>query len=84
MQVLGPNSNINCVPGQINGSLMYQHIPLSPTQQQPQQSGGSVDNQNEINSSHVSFLIFPSIHFKYKMLISIFDVISAKHRKFPA
>lgn len=61
IQMLGQNSNMNCVTGQINGikmgpiqTLMYQNIPLSPVQQN-QQSCGSVDGQTEINSSHVSF-----------------------------
>lgn len=62
MQMLGQNSNMNCVTGQINGikmnsvqTLMYQHIPLSPAQQQTHQSCGLVDGQTEINSSHVSY-----------------------------
>lgn len=62
--MLGQNSNINCVPGQINGikmnpvqNMMYQHIPLSPVQQQTQQQCGSVDGQHEINSSHVCLQI---------------------------
>jgi len=64
MQILGQNSNLNCVAGQINGmkmspvqTLMYQHIPLSPTQQQTQQSCNLVDGQTDINSSHVSYFI---------------------------
>lgn len=56
---------MNCITGQINGikmsspvqTLMYQHIPLSPAQQQTQQPCVSVDGQTEINSSHVSFHI---------------------------
>lgn len=66
MQMLGQNSNMNCIPGQINGikmspiqTVMYQHIPLSPTQQQSQQLCGSVDGQTDINSSHVSFYKTP-------------------------
>lgn len=61
MQILGQNSNINCVTGQRNGmkmspvqTLMYQHIPLSPAQQ-TQQSCGSIDGQTDINSSRVRF-----------------------------
>jgi len=63
MQMLGQNSNMNCVTGQINGikmspvqTLMYQHIPLSPALQHNQQSCSPVDGQTEINSSHVSSL----------------------------
>lgn len=62
--MLGQNSNVNCVAGQINGikmspvqNLMYQHIPLSPIQQQTHQTCGLVDGQHEINSSHVCFYI---------------------------
>ncbi|XP_029346046.1 CREB-regulated transcription coactivator 1 isoform X6 [Acyrthosiphon pisum] len=61
MQMLGQNSNMNCVTGQMNGikmnsvqTLMYQHIPLSPAQQQTHQSCGLVDGQTEINSSHLN------------------------------
>jgi len=61
MQILGPNSNMNCVTGQINGikmnpvqTVMYQHIPLSPAQQQTHQSCGIVNGQTEINSSHLN------------------------------
>lgn len=85
MQMLGQNSNMNCVTGQINGikmspvqTLMYQHIPLSPAQQQTQQLCGSVDCQTEINSSHVSFNKITLIILIY---IYIF-FISVKHRKF--
>jgi len=86
MQMLGQNSNINCVTGQMNGikmnpvqTLMYQHIPLSPAQQQTHQSCGLVDGQTEINSSHVSY---------HNITIDIYDtytfvVISVKHRNFP-
>lgn len=65
MQMLGQNSNMNCVTGQINGikmspvhTLMYQHIPLSPAQQHNQQPCSSVDGQTEINSSHVSSIFY--------------------------
>ncbi|XP_060834019.1 CREB-regulated transcription coactivator 1-like isoform X5 [Rhopalosiphum padi] len=61
MQILGQNSNMNCVTGQINGikmnpvqTVMYQHIPLSPAQQQTHQSCGIVNGQTEINSSHLN------------------------------
>lgn len=89
--MLGQNSNMNCVTGQMNGikmnpvqTLMYQHIPLSPAQQQTHQSCGLVDGQTEVNSSHVSY------HIKALMYIYIyiystytFVLISVKHRKFP-
>lgn len=62
--MVGQNANINCVTGQMNGikmnpvqTLMYQHIPLSPAQQQTHQTCSLVDGQTEINSSHVSFHI---------------------------
>ncbi|VVC43357.1 Hypothetical protein CINCED_3A022555 [Cinara cedri] len=61
IQMLNQNSNINCVTGQINGikmspvqNLMYQHIPLSPVQQQTQQLCSSINGQHEINSSHLN------------------------------
>ncbi|CAH1723545.1 unnamed protein product [Aphis gossypii] len=61
MQILSQNSNMNCVTGQMNGikmnpvqTLMYQHIPLSPAQQQTHQSCGIVNGQTEINSSHLN------------------------------
>ncbi|KAL5235236.1 hypothetical protein ACI65C_002646 [Semiaphis heraclei] len=61
VQMLGQNSNMNCVTGQMNGikmnpvqTLMYQHIPLSPAQQQTHQSCGIIDGQTEINSSHLN------------------------------
>lgn len=76
MQILGQNSNLNCVAGQINGikmssgqPLIYQHIPLSPAQQQTQQSCGPVDGQTEINSSHVSFYTKVTIIFTYNTLL---------------
>lgn len=67
MQIIGQNSNVNCVTGQVNGikmsplqhphhsTIMYQPIPLSPTQQ-TQPSCGSVSGQTEINSLQVTFL----------------------------
>ncbi|XP_025193873.1 CREB-regulated transcription coactivator 1-like isoform X5 [Melanaphis sacchari] len=61
MQILGQNSNMNCVTGQMNGikmnpvqTVMYQHIPLSPAQQQTHQSCSIVNGQTEINSSHLN------------------------------
>lgn len=76
MQILGQNPNMNCVTGQINGikmnpvqTLMYQHIPLSPAQQQTHQSCGLVDGQTEINSSHVSFRMISLIYFIVKFVL---------------
>lgn len=77
MQMLGQNTNMNCITGQINGikmsnpvqTLMYQHIPLSPAQQQTQQSCVSVDGQTEINSSHVSFHILTIMFCTYIHLL---------------
>lgn len=87
MQMLGQNSNMNCVTGQINGikmspvqTLMYQHIPMSPAQQQTQQSCISVDGQTEINSSHVCFYI-KSQNYN-NLYFHVFILISVKHRKF--
>lgn len=67
MQIIGQNSNVNCITGQVNGikmsplqhphhsTIMYQPIPLSPAQQLTQPSCGSVSGQTEINSLQVTF-----------------------------
>lgn len=81
MQIIGQNSNVNCVTGQVNGikmsplqhphhsAIMYQPIPLSPVQQQTQPTCGSVSGQTEINSLQVTFPIIVFIYYFIFILI---------------